>query len=237
MKFLEMSDTHLEFLRVSELELPAGNSDLTLILAGDITVGYYEIREVLKDAASKYKHVIFVPGNHEYYHGRYFSLNEKLEELNREVDNLHILNCSIVEIEGVKIGGAVMWGDPTGLEDTLGDTMYIRDMTTELMVELNQKETEWVKENSANVDIMVTHFCPSPSLGNPNFPITPITKYFCPDVADDLCGTPKFWVFGHTHHSLDTVKNGTRYLSNQMGYPGEQITTKKIEVKECLSGS
>ncbi len=32
------------------------------------------------------------------------------------------------------------------------------------------------------------------------------------------------WVYGHTHSNLDALVNDTRIVSNQAGYPSENIT-------------
>jgi len=31
------------------------------------------------------------------------------------------------------------------------------------------------------------------------------------------------WVFGHTHANVDKIIDGTRIISNQAGYPGENV--------------
>ncbi|EPJ2812714.1 serine/threonine protein phosphatase, partial [Pseudomonas putida] len=30
------------------------------------------------------------------------------------------------------------------------------------------------------------------------------------------------WIFGHTHHAVDTIVSGCRLISNPRGYPGER---------------
>ncbi len=72
MKLQIMSDLHFEmhadggagFIR----ELDPTGVDV-LVLAGDITMArqYEDLASVFKPLAQKYPHVLYVPGNHEYY--------------------------------------------------------------------------------------------------------------------------------------------------------------------------
>jgi predicted phosphodiesterase len=38
----------------------------------------------------------------------------------------------------------------------------------------------------------------------------------------DLVAQADVWIFGHTHHAVDTVVSGCRVVSNPKGYPGER---------------
>ena len=72
MKLQIMSDLHFEmhadggagFIR----ELDATGVDV-LVLAGDITMAgqYEDLASVFGPLAQKYRHILYVPGNHEYY--------------------------------------------------------------------------------------------------------------------------------------------------------------------------
>ena len=67
-----MSDLHFEMHADGGAELireldPTGVD--VLVLAGDITMArrYEDLVSVLKPLARKYRHILYVPGNHEYY--------------------------------------------------------------------------------------------------------------------------------------------------------------------------
>jgi predicted phosphodiesterase len=72
MKLQILSDLHLEMHAdggsglIRELD-PAGVD--VLVLAGDITMArrYADLERVFKPLAKKYRHILYVPGNHEYY--------------------------------------------------------------------------------------------------------------------------------------------------------------------------
>jgi len=38
----------------------------------------------------------------------------------------------------------------------------------------------------------------------------------------DLVAQADVWIFGHTHHAVDTIVSGCRLISNPRGYPGER---------------
>ncbi|TNB07926.1 serine/threonine protein phosphatase, partial [Klebsiella pneumoniae] len=38
----------------------------------------------------------------------------------------------------------------------------------------------------------------------------------------DLVAQADVWIFGHTHHAIDTVISGCRLVSNPKGYPRER---------------
>jgi len=234
MKFITLSDTHFEFGKTNFLPIVLEGEDTldtTLILAGDINVGFGNIRKTLVHYAEAFAHVVYVPGNHDYYVGSIRGLDSQLNQLAAEVENIHYLQCSTVTIDGVVIGGTTMWGycDAT-IANLLNDFALIKDFNPYDMNKLHEEQKAWITDNVKDVDIMVTHFCPSPTLGNPNFDsTTKLNKYFCPDVISELDSMPTVWVFGHTHYSRDEKSLETHFISTQVGYPGEFLS---VDLKE-----
>lgn len=237
MKFAVVSDTHFEFTKVNYLDLGIENPDeVTLILAGDINVGAENIRDTIIQYASKFKDVVWVSGNHDAYHIGTEELRTLLTELTNSLLNFYYLDNTIIELEGITIGGSTMWGyvQPE-YADRMNDLKVIPEFKA-CKWELNNQhftDAEWVFNNAPKVDIMVTHFCPHPQLGNPQYPITSLTQYFCPEVFDkESEEVPKYWVFGHTHYSVDRQYGNTHFISNQIGYPHEflKVETKVYEI-------
>src|SRR5664279_996561 len=90
MKIQMMSDLHLEMHADGGAELireldPTG-VDL-LVLAGDITMArYYEsLASVFEPLATKYRHILYVPGNHEYYKSSPKQVARNLAKLAKEI--------------------------------------------------------------------------------------------------------------------------------------------------------
>ena len=78
-----ISDLHLEFGPM-EIEPEAGD---VLVLAGDIDIKGRV--DWINSIASKFNHVIYVLGNHEFYRGAMDSIYRKTRE--RLVSNVHLL--------------------------------------------------------------------------------------------------------------------------------------------------
>ena len=71
-----MSDLHLEF---GPLDADPDNEGIdVLILAGDITIKHRV--EWINEQASRFEHVIYVTGNHEYYKSNISNADAYIEE-------------------------------------------------------------------------------------------------------------------------------------------------------------
>ena len=114
MKFRLLNDLHNDN---SKYEIPAhtDDKDTVLLVAGDIhekaATGLY-----LAELTNRFKHVVAVLGNHDYWG---LSLQET-HVRNREVvieqtgawpANLHILDNSVVEFDGYVVLGSTLWVD------------------------------------------------------------------------------------------------------------------------------
>lgn len=116
MRVAVCSDIHLEFGRI--LLKNEDNSDV-LILSGDILVaGDIElnmnianpIREFFDNVTKEYKHVIYVMGNHEHYHGD-FALTKGVIKGMLLYKNLYFLDKETVTIDDTIFYGATFWTD------------------------------------------------------------------------------------------------------------------------------
>lgn len=123
MKIALMSDVHLEF---GELPVEPVEADV-LILAGDICVandlrerdayGVFQspgdrssrYHEFFSQACALFKHVIYIAGNHEHYHGDYAKSIPRLRTHLGYLKNLHILDKEIFAIDDVLFVGGTLW--------------------------------------------------------------------------------------------------------------------------------
>jgi predicted phosphodiesterase len=124
MKLAITSDVHLEFGAL-ELKNP-GDVDV-LILSGDICVardlmehdphGIVDFgksrryHDFFTNCASEFKHVIYVAGNHEHYHGDFKYTIPDLKKRLAYITNLHILDKETFEIEDTVFVGGTLWTD------------------------------------------------------------------------------------------------------------------------------
>lgn len=102
MKIHVLSDLHVEF---ADFDPPETNADV-VILAGDIGIGSGGIEW----AASQFqtKAVIYIPGNHEYYHHDIDSIDAFRTAA---PDNIDVLNDYTVVLDGVRFLGSTLWTD------------------------------------------------------------------------------------------------------------------------------
>lgn len=241
-----ISDIHLEFYDISKLSkiLHKINADTDIcVLAGDIGNPFHSIYEqFLIGMNEKFKHVILIHGNHEYYQSaKQIRKNigktieetiEKTESIVSKLENVHFLNNSYVDItsdeEKYRFVGSTLWSkisDPFNLiNDSDMITNYNIDMINSMFDE-NVKFIEETIENSENMKvIVVTHHLPSLKLINPkylNSVMSDLNQNFASD-CDVLVRDPIVcWIYGHTHEAIDLEINGIPLLANPIGYPGE----------------
>ena len=137
MKIAIASDLHLEF---GDLEFDnSGHADV-LILSGDICVaadldmrdrrqtemGFARARserfhEFFERCTTNFPHVIYVMGNHEYYHSDFATALDDMRRKLAYLSNLYILEREIKVIDNVTFVGGTLWTD-MNREDPL--TLY-----------------------------------------------------------------------------------------------------------------
>ena len=99
MKLQVVSDLHLEF---SDWKLPDVDSDI-IVCAGDISTGDSGVVWAIRESERLNKPVIYVMGNHEFYHSEYNNLLEEVKEL-ADGTNVTVLDND----EFVYNGGSVL---------------------------------------------------------------------------------------------------------------------------------
>lgn len=254
MKLHILSDLHNEFLRNGKSSpahhwngvIPQTDADV-IILAGDIDVGTRGVEWAIQESARLNKPVIYVPGNHEYYHHEYFSLNTDMTDLCKETD-VHCLNRGVFINAGVRIIGATLWTDyavNTQVSIDLAMESAISRMPDHRIIDfksgyetrvflptdalsIHQKELSWIEQQLASPfdgkTVVITHHGPHPVCQHPGFPVNEITGAFHSDLSRIITAYDiDLWVYGHTHANLDVVVENTRIVANQAGYPGENV--------------
>nr|QYA18488.1 metallophosphoesterase [Clandestinovirus] len=190
--FQFVSDLHLEFYDCTHSKkwpkVPALAS--LLIIAGDLgRVNQPQYFAFLKDVSARFRHVILVPGNHEYYqaHKPTHTINdvdELLKDMETSLPNVHLLNRKSVIIDNVKFIGATLWtGCPpehrqtvqSGLNDYqliykdkgTGDDVTRRDwkkVTVDDTVDRHRYDLAFIKDEINNATlptVVITHHCPT----------------------------------------------------------------------------
>lgn len=240
MKIQILSDIHNEF---SVLPIPHTDADV-VILAGDIHLGNRGI-----DWAQQFeKPVIYVMGNHEYYHGHLETVNQRIKEA-AVGTNVYILDDDEVVIQGVRFIGGTLWTDfnlfgvakaPFAMLDArmrMNDYSVIqygpdsRRLQPEETVEMFESTVKQLKEGLCKPfkgkTVVVTHHAPSNRSVHPRYQHDALSPGFASEL-DYLMGEPvSLWVHGHVRNSNDYCINGTRVVSNPRGYQPEDASSSE----------
>lgn len=248
-----ISDLHLEhYKRVDilykNLEKIMPDSEV-LILAGDIGYplnGYGDMyRELLRRFKERYKNVILVPGNHEYYQIKNFDRESALNRL-RDIchsESCHLLNNGSISISGVKFLGTTLWTKINPKYQSMLDVSnnriimfkYLFPTIKEANAEFT-KSYEWLKnsleESSNDRQVIITHHVPTYSLQHEKYKHTGsafTNSLFYSEILDSLdLSKVKYWYCGHTHESGKIKYGNTEIIINPYGINGEVDRKTKI---------
>jgi len=220
-----------------------------LIIAGDI--GHYNEQniEVLKIFQKKfYKQIICVLGNHDYYlvdgEAKYtfendsFKRVEDMRNLINQEENMYCLDGEIIEIDGVKFGGADSWYDEgyvkryyTQLDSNHINLLWNKNINDSRLIkgisrfdDITKLEIQKLENIYQSCDVMITHVNPSIDEEhiNEKYHNSPINTFFTFDGSKFYKdGLMKYWVFGHTHDAIEYEVENVKFLCNPLGYPNE----------------
>jgi metallophosphoesterase superfamily enzyme len=263
-----ISDIHIDFYfkkgsvsreGVKELFMPFfshnGKRELgdVLVIAGDL--GHFnqqniEFLQILN--RYYYKDIICVLGNHDYYlmpHKENLLFDDAFQRVDHikqsiaKEEHIHLLDGDVVEIDGVRFGGAMGWYSRAYLIEyfshknyhtrdkskllwraTINDAHYIKGL--DHFLDLYDSEYKKLEDTHKKCDIMVTHVNPSykvEHLPKSRKTLDTTNTFFTFDGHKLLKnGTMKYWVFGHTHESFEYSFAGVECICNAFGYPQER---------------
>lgn len=242
MKVRLYSDLHNEF-QPFNLPAPLYPDDTVLVLAGDIDVAPYidKLLGFIGAASRKYKHVIYLPGNHEFYRGEWNYVMKVLDEQLKTLPNVVYLNNTSCMIEDVLFLGGTMWTDMWGYTDPsvirpikngMNDYAVIlkagKALTPADTIEEFEKTKKFIFETLAGVDkldpkprktVVVTHHGPTSLSIDPKFLGHPLNPAFVAMMDDEVkANGPDLWLHGHTHTPVDYVLGKTHVIANPRGY-------------------
>jgi Icc-related predicted phosphoesterase len=268
MKITLASDLHLEFSDCYDLK-NENNADV-LILGGDIMIAedlhdhphvpsIYEygsfaelgrkqkrvqtFRDFLTRMSNLFPHVVYVAGNHEFYHGKWVKGIQYLRDECAKFPNVHFLERDSVKIDDVTFIGGTLWTD-MNKHDPL--TLHaVRDMMNDFRIIKNDekgytnlkpadtvirhRETlAYIKtviaEKHDEKFVVVGHHSPSHQSVHPQYAHeTLMNGAYHSDLSEFILDHPqiKLWTHGHTHHCFDYMVGETRVVCNPRGYQSD----------------
>ena len=268
MKVNIVSDLHLEF---SGIELHNKNDANVLILSGDIMLAndlhdhqpqphlsYEEAsklghrlasavvyRNFLHQCSSRFDHVVYVAGNHEFYNGRFYGSLDHLREECARYDNVHFMEKDAFEYMNVTFVGGTLWTDCNkydpltlhAIRDMLNDFSLIRNdqkgfraMSPADTAVRHRETLAYIRQVILNIReqkgpdhkvVVVGHHSPSLKSISPMYAHdTLMNGAYHSDLSEFILDHPEIvlWTHGHTHHSFDYEIGTTRIICNPRGY-------------------
>lgn len=226
-----VSDVHLEFGngRITSVLAKFKEADLDVIaFAGDVHHAPKALN-FIKRMGHKYSkaHILFVPGNHEYY-GSSTSKVQRLFEEAVYPENVHYLHRTEVEIGGVLFAGCSLWYPLTeetySFKDLLNDFNCIKEYDPWVFDEHRRDRKfleEFTRGDSGKKRVVVTHHPPAARSINPKYADDPTNCYYNA-MMEDCLGFEGAWIHGHVHDPCDWMAGDTRVIANPLGYPGQR---------------
>lgn len=250
MKFKLLSDLHLEFFdrtRYMVKDAPTWEPELTdedketvLLLAGDIHVGG-KAQFFLKDMCERFHAVVYILGNHEFYHNELYNVKRNWKELEMP-DNFHFLDDDVVYFGDTRVIGGTLWTQVTDPHMIWQGPKRMTDYQITMVKEhgklrrMNVADTNAMHVKTINYitklltdewkgkTVVMTHHLPHPECVAPQFYGSSLNAFFMTDLDHIL---DKFdidvWCHGHTHDCVDVEVHDTRILCNPMGYHGVKL--------------
>jgi Icc-related predicted phosphoesterase len=237
MKIHILNDLHIEF---GDFSIPETDADI-IVLAGDIGVGLGGL-DWLHTQHIK-KPIIYVLGNHEYYR---HDLNLIRNIRENAAANIHVLNDSVAEIDGVRFLGSTLWTDFEFLgeadkyfaiqhaKERMADFSLIemdgKPFTPEDSIALHYKSRAWLEsmfeKPFQGKTVVVTHHAPSAGSVHPRYTNNLLSPAFVSNLEAMMEDNRiALWLHGHMHDVFDYDVFGTRIMCNPRGYMNHEETS------------
>lgn len=281
MKIAVASDLHLEF---GDINLTNDEGADVLILSGDIVIVQdlhdhpepanigdqaaiangtglgrrqqtaQRFRDFFKRVSFQFPHVIYVAGNHEFYHGKWPIGN--IQDLRNECGrfpNVYFMENDSKTIDNVTFIGCTLWtdmnkGDPLTLHavtDMMNDFRIIRNdkhgYTKLRPAHVAARHRESVGYIRSVIEgkfdekfVVVGHHSPSLlSIKEQYRNEYLMNGAYSSDLSEFILDHPqiKLWTHGHTHHNFDYTIGDTRIVCNPRGYPGFESQAESFELQ------
>jgi DNA repair exonuclease SbcCD nuclease subunit len=200
-------------------------------------------RDFLKRCSFQFPHVVYVAGNHEFYHGKFFAGIDYMREECAQYPNIYFLECDTKTIDDVTFIGATLWtdmnkGDPLtmhAIEGMMNDFRIIRNdkrnfaaMSARDVVDRHARTLQYFRsvlaEQHDRKFVVVGHHSPSFQSIHEQYKNEQLMNGgYHSDLSEFILDHPqiKLWTHGHTHHPFDYRIGETRIVCNPRGYESD----------------
>lgn len=245
------SDVHVEFwpankvARILGTVVPSLPNDrkTVAIIAGDLGLAHRQETwlRVLSIFSKQFLAVVYVEGNHFFYHNDFFGRIHHLKSTLSLPENVHFLENESVEINGVVFIGATLWTDFQGKDffkmqyarKNMNDFVVIKkptgqrllpEDTVDLFCESRMYIFDAILDAAGKRTVVVTHHGVSPLSIHERFKGDSLNCAFMTDLSNEIIDHgPDLWIHGHTHNSFDYTLGKTRIVVNPYGYKDVEV--------------
>jgi len=278
MKIALASDLHLEF---GDIDLKNEEGAEVLILSGDILIAQdlhdhphmdynpyssgaladlgrrqqtaLRFRDFIKRCSLEFPHVVYIAGNHEFYHGKFVGSLQDLRNECGKYPNVYFMENDMRTINDVTFIGCTLWtdmnkGDPLTLHavsDMMNDYRIIRHdelgytkLRPAHTAARHRKSVEYIRSvMEGKFDekfVVVGHMAPSKLSVHPKYQNdTLMNGAYASDLSEFIMDHPqiKLWTHGHTHHQFDYMIGSTRIVCNPRGYVGYEDSADNFKLQ------
>lgn len=239
------SDLHLEFGKF-EYTKKTEDKDTILLLAGDIKTGTNS-ENFIREVCQKFKYVVMVAGNHEFYGHEYYLVLENWKKIEDEISNFHFLNNEVRYFDGIRILGGTMWTSFANKNQVIMDYCGHRMNDYSSIKIMDNGNLEYFSPDYAaklhsdfvlfllnelnkpysGSTVVMTHHSPGDflKLERTYYPKNDRTNYAYYAGLNSIIeqNNIELWVHGHCHISYDYFIGNCNVLCNPRGYAGYRL--------------
>lgn len=257
MKIRLWSDVHLEFGPL-DVQKRDDDKDTVLVIAGDFDVGCKDTtRTVMLGLCHQFKAVVFVCGNHEYYHNVINEVDKAWRGFADEMPNFYFLQGDYAIIDDVRFIGGTFWTDFKDRDENVmnfcqhrmndynhiryqgKDDVIYRGFQPEDAWEINHQQrsafARFLEVPFSGKTVIVTHHAPTEHS---------IRKEYMHHSSDRVLNfayrntrldewfetkTFDYWLHGHIHFRQEHDVHGKKIIANPRGYDGYEAMADTFE--------
>lgn len=210
-----------------------------LVLAGDIAPARHpELPKFLSWCSSKWRNVVYIPGNHEYWHSS-VSIKETEKYLKSLCDQHRVIYAQkrVIQLESDAplLICCTLWSklpkDCKNIKSS--DFNMIKGLNCQTRSNIYYDHVNFLKNNinAINRPIVVTHHAPISQGTQRTEHIGNRSQAVYVNNLDHLVNRTGAWIFGHTHHVCDIYRrNGVIITSNPIGHSNERLPYNRSAV-------
>ena len=223
------SDIHNDYHDRNALLDIIGDEDAVLVVAGDINSNGRTVRD-LEEVADRWKAVIAVPGNHDWWG---LAIHER-HKFKSEVANVHVLLEDFVVINDVTFVGTTLWHEINDWfegqrwKHCMNDRKKIRGpqwrpLYGEDIHDAHMTAVKFIEDSKrvlSGKKVLITHHALSEKSISPYHAGASTNSFYFTERPDLLDGFD-YHIHGHVHSEFDYIINGCNVVCNPHAYSHE----------------